>query len=296
MFQKILIILLSFNILNANEYLDGSYTTVETFVYDTSDYLDTSFSGEDYDIENKDLIKGDIFYESIHEKSQDNINNSNLKLRLLFPRFRDKYKVTLENYNRSNSIDDTKESEDFLFGLTHNKARVGVKFRGLKMDPFVSYNLDTTQYLENESELYFGNRAIYFSDFGLDNTISANISKELNENMKISFDNSYRFQEEFNNRYELVHSLSLYNKFNSRKSLHYSITLYSTKDDIINPKLELDYCYSGVSYRNHFYKDWGYFQVDTGLTFRDENDFEPRGRVLFRIGALFGNAKPKFNK
>ncbi len=294
-YVMLLVSIFLINIANANDYLDKSYEYTETFIYDTSNDLDTSFSGEDYNIDNRNLAKADIYYESVDEKGQAIINNSNIKIRLLFPRFRDKYRVSLENYNKNNSIDDRDNSESFLFGLTHNKARIGVKFRGIEIDPFVSYNLKTTQYFENELELYLGNRAIYFSDFGFDNTVSVNFSKDISENSKISFDNSYRFQEEYDNKYELLHSVNLYVQLNSRKSLHYTVSSYATKDDIINKNLEVDYYYAGATYKNYFYKNWGYYEFGAGLTFRDENNFDAKGRALFRIGALFGNAKPKLN-
>ncbi|MBT7116819.1 MAG: hypothetical protein HN901_00485, partial [Campylobacteraceae bacterium] len=76
---------------------------------------------------------------------------------------------------------------------------------------------------------------------------------------------------------------------------NYTISSYATKDDIINQDLEVDYYYTGGSLKEYFYKNWAYYNIDAGLIFRDENSFEAKGRLLFRIGALFGNAKPKFN-
>jgi len=293
-----IVLFLFVNIVNAKyieEIMDGTYGATEVFIDDTSNYLDKSFSREDYAVSEGSLNKGDIFYESVYEKGQDNINNSNIKIRLLFPRFRDKYKISLENYTKSKSIDDRKTSDDYLLGIADGKKRIGLKFRGIKPDLFVSYKIGKTFDINNDYSLFMENNAIYFADFGFDNTMQFNIKKELSSDTKISFDNSYRFTKLNDNKHEVVNSINIYNQLNSRELLSGSISSYATKDDIVNQSLEVDYYYSGISYKNHFYKNWGYFQVDTGLTFRDENDFEPRGRILFRIGALFGNAKPTFD-
>ena len=125
--------------------------------------------------------------------------------------------------------------------------------------------------------------------------MSLNISKQLDEYTKISFDNSYRFQEVYDDRHEVVHSLNLYYQLDEKQIVDATVSSYSTKDNIENLDLEVDYYYTGVSYKNYFYQNWTYFQIDTGMIFRDENNFNGKARVLFRIGALFGNAKPKFN-
>ncbi|MBT6107514.1 MAG: hypothetical protein HOH31_02860 [Campylobacteraceae bacterium] len=287
--------------LNANYFdepetiLDDTYDTTETFIYSTADYLDTSFSGEDYDIESQDLTKADISYESIFEKGQDSIQNSNIKIRLLFPRFRKQYKITFENYNKSKSIDETNENDSYLLGIGKDKARVGLKFRGINPDPFISYNLEYKTYLANNLDFHIGNRAMYFADYKFDNTFSINFKKQINDHLIVSFNNSYRFQEEYNNKYELVNTINLSQDLGQKRSLNYTISSYATKDDIINQDLEVDYYYAGGFYKEYFYKNWAYYNIDAGLIFRDENSFEAKGRLLFRIGALFGNAKPKFN-
>ena len=60
-------------------YIDNTYTTTENFIYETSDYLDTSFSGENYAVDSDKLTKAEISYESILEDGQANINNTNIK-------------------------------------------------------------------------------------------------------------------------------------------------------------------------------------------------------------------------
>jgi hypothetical protein len=278
----------------SEKILDITYDTTEEYIYDTSDYLDRSFSTNDYEVDQKDLTRAEVYYESIYEDGQENISTANIKIRVLFPRLRDKYKVTFENYNTSSSIDDRSTSDDYLLGIADGKRRIGVKFRGINPDLFVSYKLSKDYMYDYEYNINIGNRAVYFADFGFDNTMNLNISKQLDSSTKISFDNTYRFQELYDNRHEVVNSINIYHQLRKKEILNATISSYATKDDVINKDLEVDYYYAGLSYKNFFYKNRGYFQVDAGTIARDENGFDPKARVLFRIGALFGNNKPNF--
>ena len=288
--QNIIFLILLSNMLFANSYISNTHNTTETFLYDVSDYLDTRFSGQDYDIDKKSLTKAEISYESVFEKDKSSYSNGNVRIRLLFPRFRKKYKVTFENYVKSKSIDDTQSSKSYLLGISHNKARLGLKFRGINPDPFISYNIEKQLNLYKNWDFYIGNKAIYFADYKFDNIFSINLEKKIDDSTRFAFKNSYRFQEEYNDKYELVHSLNLYKDLGDKQKLNYTISSYATKDNI-KKELEVDYYYTGVSYRKFYYKNWAYYQVDTGLTFRDENHFDARGRMMIKLGIVFGNAK-----
>jgi hypothetical protein len=279
----------------SKKILDITYDRSEEFIYSTSDFLDRSFSAENYEVEQKDLTRAEVYYESVYEDGQETLTTKDIKIRLLFPRLRDKYKVTFENYNTSSSIDDRSSSDDYLLGVANGKRRIGIKFRGIEPDLFVSYVLSSDYIYDNDYNINIGNRAVYFADFGFDNTMNLNISKQLDSSTVLSFDNSYRFQELYDNRHEVVNSLNIYHQLTKKERLNATLSSYATKDDIINQDLEVDYYYAGLSYKNFFYKNRGYFQIDGGAIARDENGFDPKARVLFRIGALFGNSKPKFN-
>ncbi|MEA3497991.1 MAG: hypothetical protein U9R16_02915, partial [Campylobacterota bacterium] len=182
-FYFILLFCLS-SMLNANsDYIDKTHEIVENYLYTTSDYLDKAISREDYKVKNKTLLSGELSYASVVEKSTPSYNNLKLRIRLLFPRLRDNYKLTLENYNENNSIDNVNQHNRYLLGLTKGKSRVGVKFRGISPDLFISYKLFDDYPLKYQFNFHIENKIMYFVDYKLDNTLQMNFSKMVNDSM-----------------------------------------------------------------------------------------------------------------
>ncbi len=274
------------------DYVNDTHKVVDNFIYDTSDYLDKFASGEDYIVEDNSLVSGELSYLNILEKSTPSTTDLNLKIRLLFPRFRKNYDLILENYRKSDSIDDTKQENRYLLGLAKGKARIGIKFRGLKPDLFVSYKLSYKQSFTNNWKFYMGNKAFYFTDYKFDNIFVIEMIKLIDNMTQFVFKNQYRFQEEYDDKHEVIHSFSLSTYLNNKSTLNYILSSYGTKDN--TKAYGVDYFYTGVSYKEFYHKNWAYYQVDTGVTFRDENDFNARARIMIKLGVLFGNSKKLF--
>ncbi|MEA3497560.1 MAG: hypothetical protein U9R16_00740, partial [Campylobacterota bacterium] len=180
-----------------------------------------------------------------------------------------------------------------LLGLTKGKSRVGVKFRGISPDLFISYKLFDDYPLKYQFNFHIENKIMYFVDYKLDNTLQMNFSKMVNDSMRFSFNNSYRFQEEFNDRHKVIHSLNLLNNLDYKSYINYSLSSYSTNDN--TKSFGVDYYYAGTSYKNFYYKNWAYYKIDTGLTFRKDNNFDAKARAMIKLGILFGKSKSKFN-
>jgi hypothetical protein len=273
------------------DHMDSLYASTEYLFYDASNYLDKNISSQTYKVDNKHLVKADISYNSIFEESQPSIQKRNIKIKFLFPRLRKKYKIIFENYNQNKAINEIETTTNYnMLAVSKDTMKIGVKFRPIKPDLFILYKYKWEYNLIKKIKLIIKNNAIYFAKFKFNNLFSINIEKYLYKDIKLSFNNSYRFQEKYD-KYELTNAINIYYKVSTNQRLNYTILSYSIKDNSTNRSLEVDYYYIGVAYRNYFFKNRTYFQIDTGLTFRDENNFDKKGRIMFKLGVLFGGIK-----
>lgn len=295
--MKIIFVLLFciISVVNAElSYVENTRNGIENFLHGTSNGIDKFISQEDYKVEQKTLTSGDLSFETINEQKKPSVNQINFKVRILLPRSRKSYKLTLDNYVRKGSMDEKSKSDDYTLGLAKGKKRIGIKFRGIEPDLFVSYQLNKTINLVDDWKFYIENKTTYFVDYDFENIFIIDFNKKIDEKRRLSFRNHYRFQEHGDDLHEVVHSLNLESHINNRSDIHYSLSSYSTKNDY--KKYEVDYYYSGAKYKNFYHKNWAYYQVDLGLMYRDENSFDPTARFMFRVGVLFGNSKKVFKK
>jgi len=297
MIKKMFLYLLFFLLFNIKAYAyhyDYTHTSIENFLYKSSDNLDKFISGKEYEVPQKTLVSGELSYIHISEQSEDAYNNLNFKVRFLFPRLRKHYKLVFENYKQTNSIDDIKEEDSsYMLAIAKGKTRLGVKFRGIHPDLFASYKLYYDKDLNNDWNFYTENRIIYFLDHKLDNTFKIIFNRKIDDNTNFAFNNTYQFQEYYNNRDHITSSLDLYHSLDYKSTIHYSLASYFQENT--NAPYTVDY-YTGASYRRFYYKNLNYYQIDTGFTFREKNDYEAKARVMIKFGILFGKSKKALHK
>ncbi|WP_457595442.1 hypothetical protein [Hydrogenimonas sp.] len=304
-----LLLLLALSPLSAQEReessnIDSVHERVSEWIYETSNRIDIFFSGNSEEISLQKGTSLDTSFDLYAETYRSPLYRFNVSLRLHLPRTEKRLNLVLEDFKNTSSVDlpksavptDTIGNNDYLLGIQYRQqeskyTRIGygggIRFRSLTPDPYLSVYLSRSFYFSQKWELLLRNKVRYFADYRLDNTAEASLIKVLNENLRFSFRNIYRFLEQADYRNETVNSLILEQFISSKRGVSYSLSIYSSGDS--GSVFKLGYYYGGVSFRHYYYRDWAYYQTDGGIIFRESNNFSPAARLMFKIGFLFGS-------
>ncbi len=291
--------------------LDDMHERISEWIYDTSNRIDIFFSGSSKEITTTKETYLDTSFDTYAETYQSPQYRFNISLRLHLPRTQRKLNLVLEDFKNTSSVDlpksavaaDTIENNDYLLGVQYRQqeskyTRIryggGVRFRGVTPDPYLSAYLGRSFYFSKRWELLLGNKLRFFADYRLDNTVEASLIKVIDEHLRFSFQNLYRFLEHSNYKNEIIDSLTLEQFISSKMGLSYSFSIYSSGDN--RSSFKLDYYYAGIAFRHYYYRNWAYYQVDGGLMLRETNNFSPAGRVMLKIGFIFGTDDTKNRK
>ena len=296
-----LIFFILFNIKAYAYHYDYTHTKIEKFLYSSTDTLDRFLSGKNYFVPNNTLVSGELSYVYVNEQSTNPSNNLDFKVRLRFPRVEknvksvfENYRIEFETYKENNTLDKEKSKKNgYMLGIIRDKAKLGIQFRGLNSDLFASYKLYNNKKLNNNWSSYIENKIGYFVREGFINTFQIILDRKIYENINFSFNNSYQYKAKNNNEKSISNSLNFSYNSDYKSTYTYILSSNFQRDD--TKPFTVDY-YTGVAYRKFYYKNLNYYQVDTGLTFREENSFDAKARVMITFGVLFGKSKKVFKK
>ena len=236
--------------------------------------------------------------ETVTETYQPTLFRFNVKANIELPRTQKKLHLFLQDYEKSNSIDktyskniqDSIQNTSYLFGLqyltkSNLSYRVGLRFRKVTPDPFLSARWSQTSYLTDSSWVYFGDKLFYYMRHKWDNTLFAHYQHKLNDNMLFSFENSYRYETKPQDENQYVHALKLYISGSRYELFIPRAEIYCHANN--QSSYKLNYYYLGFSYRNIFYRKWLFYQIAPAVLWRIENGFRPSYRLSFSVGVTF---------
>jgi hypothetical protein len=210
-------------------------------------------------------------------------------------------KLSLENFNESDSIDDygnhtgNNNNNDYLLGLEYfsydkNMAMMrfgaGIKTNNGNIDPYFSFTMRKYLYI-NEWHLTLSEKLRYFLNIHVDNRIEANLGYFINSTTKFRLINSYRYKDE-DSSHELTNILRIHKLLSNKKNIYADLNIYSFEDD--KNKFDISYYKAGIHFYHRFYKNWIYYEVEPSLMFRIENAYKPTARIFLSIGVLFGKS------
>ncbi len=283
--------------------IDDMHEKISDWIYTTSNSIDIFFSGSDKEIPSKKESYLDTSFDTYAESYRPLRYRFNVSLRLRLPRTERKLNLVLEDFKNTSSVDlpnsgalaDTLRNNDYLLGIQYRRHEskytrirygTGIRFRRYTPDPYLLLYLGKSYYFSKSWELLLSNKLRYFADYRLDNRAEASIIKVINERLRFSYRNIYRFIENDNDRNEIINTVALEQFISPKTGLCYSISIYSSGDS--GSVFKLGYYYAGLRLRHYYYRHWAYYQVEGGTILREENNFKPAGRVAFKVGLVFG--------
>ncbi len=296
---------------NSSNDLTDMHEKISEWIYETSNRIDIFFSGNDKEIVTKKASYLDTSFDTYAETYRPAQYRFNISLRLRLPRTQKRLNLVLEDFKNTSSADlqrsataaDTIQNNEYLLGVQYRQqeskyTRIryggGVRFRSYTPDPYILIYLGRSIYFPKNWELLLGNKLRYFADYRLDNTAEATLIRILNEELRFSFRNIYRFLENDNYKNELINALVLEQFISAKMGTSYSLSIYSSNDS--RSVFRLDYYYAGATFRHYYYRDWAYYQIDGGIMLRESNNFSPSARVMFKIGLIFGREDTSHKK
>ncbi|GEM_PF-699155 len=290
---------------------DEFHSEISEWIYETSNRIDIFFSGNSDEVSVKKGTYLDTSFDTYAETYRSPQYRFNISLRLHLPRTERKLNLILEDFKNTSSTDlprsatvsDTVGNNDYLLGLHYRQQETkftrigyggGVRFRRAVPDPYISAYLSRSFYFSKNWELLLRDKVRYFADYRLDNSAEITLIKVIDENLRFSFQNIYRFLEQANFRNETVNSLSLEQFLSHKMGVNYTLSAYSSGDTL--GVFKLRYYYGGLSFRHYYYRNWAYYQTEGGVMLRESNNFSPSARVIFKFGILFGKSKTSIRK
>ncbi len=291
--------------------IDSVHERLSEWIYETSNRIDIFFSGNSEEVSGYKGTYLDTSFDTYAETYRSPRYRFNVSLRLYLPRTQKRLNLLLEDFKKTSSVDlpesdaltDTIRSNDYLLGVQYRQqeskyTRIGygggVRFRSMTPDPYLSGYMSRSFYFFDRWELLLRNNMRYFADYRLDNTFEAAFIKIIDESLRFSFQNAYRFLEYEHYTNEVVNSLVLEHFANQKIGLRYSLSIYNSGDNLSVFKLR--YYYAGISLRHYFHRNWAYYQADTGVMFRETNSFRPSLRLMLKIGFIFGRYEISENR
>ncbi len=288
-------LVLFYSFLQAQNIIDTRYSDINQWIAQTLQKLDIFLSDSNESIKQHFTIRTSI--DTILETKQDGQFKFNIKADLEFPRTQKKLHIFIQDYKRSDTIDETSgkniqdsiDNTSFLFGLQYItfanlRYKAGIRFNKITPDPFIAVGWEHTLYF-HKHWLYFGDELRYFLDRKIDNKAFANYQYKLSPIDLFSFENSYRYRQEPDNEHQVVHALKIYHSLVERSLLtpHTEVYCFASKTS----SYRLGYFYLGFDYSDTFYRKWIFYQISPAVLWRYENNFAPSYRIMFRVGVTF---------
>ncbi|MRJ02070.1 MAG: hypothetical protein GXO19_04290 [Epsilonproteobacteria bacterium] len=272
--------------------IDYYYHKLFSFVSDTLRSIDMMLSDSNESLKQKFSIRSSV--DTIMESREAVRFKFNIRAHISLPRTQKRLNLFFQEYRRSENIDDETQRDldksvkdrSFLVGIQyltfkHLSYRAGVRFHGISPDPFVSAAWENTFYLTDNSWIYYGDKIFYYLDRHLDNKLFASYQQRVDEQTVFSFDNVYRYQE-YLKEHQYTHRLTWYRSMGRYEFISPKAMIYSTQNE--DHGYRLNYYYVGIAYHDRIFRDWLFYEIEPGLIWRDEYDFKPGFRWLFRFG------------
>ena len=284
-------------------YIDKAHQSLSEWIYNTSNKIDLFFSRyKQSDIKSTDSYI-DTSFDTYYEEHQKTLYRYNIKVRLRLPRTSKRLHLVFKDYKNSissdrqnsSNISDSVGNNSYLLGVAfdkfksrylHLRAGSGVRFHGISPDAYIFMHISKKFYSDFKWQMKLNLKAKYFIKRKNEDGLEIIASKVISDSLKFIFSNKYHYRQNYSTKNELVNTLLLEQYLNHKEGLSYSFSLYSSDTDSEN--LKLRYYLLQTSYKNYFYKNYLYYNFTPGIIFREHRDFKPSFKVVFRIGACFG--------
>lgn len=280
---------------------EGTVDRVHDYVGDTVEALARRLD---------DFFAGDLAYleatgsylqiggSALWEQGRDWKFDDRIRLRLVLPRTQKRFRLVLESEREPEETRPAEEdrpvppppseSRSTLLGLEGSlqetrRWRVsltgGVKFP-LPPDPFVRLR-GRLRVPVASWHFRFTQSLFWFRSDGYGETTAVDLDRSLSGNVLFRSSSSATFLLDESN-FELAQSFGVYHHLSSRDALTYS---YSVLGET-NPRTQVTDHVVGVRYRRSLYRDWLFFEVEPGLRFSRDDDFQRIAFVGFKLDAV----------
>ncbi len=273
--------------------IDTTYKSILEFLRSSINSLDIFLSDSNVSIKQRFDIS--TWVDTALETKRDTEFKFNIRAHLELPRTRKRLHLFLQDFKTKNSIDyqngrnlkDSINNNSYLFGLqyltkTGFHYKLGIKFN--TFDPFAGAAWEYTHHFTS-SWLYYGFNAKYYAKRHLDTLAFMNYQTKLSDRDILSFENSYRYEEDLHHLHQYLHALKIYHSATKDEIIVPHFEIYCDSDDTRSYKL--NYYYAGVDYENTFYRKWLFYKLSPAVLWRMENDFDPSYRVMVSVGIRF---------
>lgn len=231
------------------------------------------------------------------ESSSDDDYVARVRVRLDLPEAKERLRLFIEggdpedtDTSGASSIPKAFDDPDYNIGLEAKledtgswdiRPGAGVT-SGSPIDAFI--RLRATRYEQLDGWLMrFSAGWAEFIDDGTELASRLDFDRKINSRWLFRSGSRIRYRDS-KDRTDITHQFSLFQKLGDRSAVAYGIGVRFDDD----PDWEVDQYFSQMRFRVRAYKKWFYLEFTPEIVFREEDDFDPTGRLSVGFDAVFG--------
>jgi hypothetical protein len=286
------------------KWVDQTHAEWSEDISDLGGYLDNIMGGvAKVQDENKSYLKIDLdFY---HSKYEDTEIDPRIRFRVDLPVLKEKFRLVFET-----EPDQAKELGERKLGSfpttqeSTTNDNIYASFRyWIEADKWSSLSFDSGVRVKVHPDIFTRARAV--RTWTLTDAWSMRFSQELfwfesrGLGTQTQFDFDRPFMERFifrktlaldwserDARYDLLNQFSVFQNLSDSRALHYAIGMRS--DYQRNQALAQNY-FATLIFRSRLYKDWLFYQIDSGVEYAKEYQFKANPFTTVRLEILFSD-------
>jgi len=167
----------------------------------------------------------------------------------------------------------------------HISADAGLKFRGIKINPFVrarsSYSIPFDQWRLKAAESVY-----WFNTIGVGETTQVDLEHLISEPVLFRATSNATWLRETQN-FDLRQDLSIFQTVNDRTALLYQASAIG----VSNPQVQLSEYVAQILYRYRLHRQWVFFELNPQLIFPKVNSFNGSFALSMRLEMLFDGTR-----
>lgn len=286
------------------EWVDDTHAEWSEDITYLGSYLDQLMGGTDKaEAENKSYLKIDL--DLYHSKFEDTEFEPKVRFRLDLPVLKERLRLVFES--EPDQAKDLGERKLGAFPTTQNSTTnddIYASFRyWIEADKWTSLSFDSGVRVRARPDIFsrargvrswsmtdlwlfrFSQELFWFESRGLGTQTQFDFDRPLKERFlfrkTIALDWSER-----DARYDLINQFSLFHNYNEVTALQYAVGMQS--DYQSNQALARNY-FAHITFRSRLYKDWLYYQFNSGVEYAREHQFQANPFITVRLEILFSD-------